>query len=206
MATRRDVELWPTLRHRLARRDLTIFPPRPHSRSDLFLYTRLSFGCVLLRVCLVLYISVFLPNRVFIVHIYLLPNCARRQLAGNRPAMPVRRGHVAPRTTIIETIIRKFDTHGKITRGSFFFKQKKWGHFLLLEIILLKDFVWSARDTGKWRRGTNYRRFFMGMKSVRQSLLLFILRSLSSKLGTKFSYRVRVGLADLAKSLIVTFF
>ncbi|KYM77023.1 hypothetical protein ALC53_12559 [Atta colombica] len=25
--------------------------------------------------------------------------------------MPVRRGHVAPRTTIIETIIRKFDTH-----------------------------------------------------------------------------------------------
>ncbi|TGZ33064.1 Potassium voltage-gated channel subfamily H member 6 [Temnothorax longispinosus] len=29
--------------------------------------------------------------------------------------MPVRRGHVAPRTTIIETIIRKFDTHGERT-------------------------------------------------------------------------------------------
>ncbi|KAK9293662.1 hypothetical protein QLX08_011450 [Tetragonisca angustula] len=27
--------------------------------------------------------------------------------------MPVRRGHVAPRTTIIETIIRKFDTHDR---------------------------------------------------------------------------------------------
>ncbi|CAB3369535.1 Hypothetical predicted protein [Cloeon dipterum] len=27
--------------------------------------------------------------------------------------MPVRRGHVAPRTTIIETIIRKFDTHNR---------------------------------------------------------------------------------------------
>ncbi|XP_032670624.1 potassium voltage-gated channel subfamily H member 6 isoform X4 [Odontomachus brunneus] len=27
--------------------------------------------------------------------------------------MPVRRGHVAPRTTIIETIIKKFDTHGR---------------------------------------------------------------------------------------------
>ncbi|KAJ6641636.1 hypothetical protein Bhyg_06576 [Pseudolycoriella hygida] len=25
--------------------------------------------------------------------------------------MPVRRGHVAPKTTLIETIIRKFDTH-----------------------------------------------------------------------------------------------
>jgi hypothetical protein len=30
-----------------------------------------------------------------------------------RPAMPVRRGHVAPRTTIIETIIRKFDTNSE---------------------------------------------------------------------------------------------
>jgi len=30
------------------------------------------------------------------------------------PEMPVRRGHVAPRTTIIETIIRKFDTHGEL--------------------------------------------------------------------------------------------
>ena len=29
-------------------------------------------------------------------------------------AMPVRRGHVAPRTTIIETIIRKFDTHSEL--------------------------------------------------------------------------------------------
>ena len=28
--------------------------------------------------------------------------------------MPVRRGHVAPRTTIIETIIRKFDTHSEL--------------------------------------------------------------------------------------------
>lgn len=27
--------------------------------------------------------------------------------------MPVRRGHVAPKTTLIETIIRKFDTHSK---------------------------------------------------------------------------------------------
>lgn len=27
--------------------------------------------------------------------------------------MPVRRGHVAPRTTLIETIIRKFDTDSK---------------------------------------------------------------------------------------------
>lgn len=32
--------------------------------------------------------------------------------------MPVRRGHVAPRTTIIETIIRKFDTHSEL---QFFF-------------------------------------------------------------------------------------
>lgn len=31
-----------------------------------------------------------------------------------RETMPVRRGHVAPRTTIIETIIRKFDTHSKL--------------------------------------------------------------------------------------------
>lgn len=29
--------------------------------------------------------------------------------------MPVRRGHVAPRTTLIETIIRKFDTDSKYT-------------------------------------------------------------------------------------------
>lgn len=29
--------------------------------------------------------------------------------------MPVRRGHVAPKTTLIETIIRKFDTHSKYT-------------------------------------------------------------------------------------------
>uniref|UniRef100_A0A182NHB9 PAS domain-containing protein n=1 Tax=Anopheles dirus TaxID=7168 RepID=A0A182NHB9_9DIPT len=27
--------------------------------------------------------------------------------------MPVRRGHVAPKTTLIETIIRKFDTHNR---------------------------------------------------------------------------------------------
>lgn len=27
--------------------------------------------------------------------------------------MPVKRGHVAPKTTLIETIIRKFDTHSK---------------------------------------------------------------------------------------------
>lgn len=27
--------------------------------------------------------------------------------------MPVRRGHVAPKTTLIETIIRKFDTHSE---------------------------------------------------------------------------------------------
>lgn len=33
--------------------------------------------------------------------------------------MPVRRGHVAPRTTIIETIIRKFDTHSEL---QFFFQ------------------------------------------------------------------------------------
>ncbi|KAK6639849.1 hypothetical protein RUM43_008124 [Polyplax serrata] len=31
---------------------------------------------------------------------------------------PMRRGHVAPRTTIIETIIRKFDTHIKGVEGS----------------------------------------------------------------------------------------
>jgi hypothetical protein len=29
--------------------------------------------------------------------------------------MPVRRGHVAPKTTLIETIIRKFDTHSEYT-------------------------------------------------------------------------------------------
>lgn len=27
--------------------------------------------------------------------------------------MPVRKGHMAPRTTLIEIIIRKFDTHGE---------------------------------------------------------------------------------------------
>jgi hypothetical protein len=36
-----------------------------------------------------------------------------------RAAMPVRRGHVAPRTTIIETIIRKFDTHSEFTTSLF---------------------------------------------------------------------------------------
>jgi len=39
------------------------------------------------------------------------------QVSGNPvPEMPVRRGHVAPRTTIIETIIRKFDTHGELAK------------------------------------------------------------------------------------------
>lgn len=48
--------------------------------------------------------------------------CLKTQIFiwGNRLAMPVRRGHVAPRTTIIETIIRKFDTHGEYVGECYF--------------------------------------------------------------------------------------
>lgn len=37
----------------------------------------------------------------------------------------MRRGHVAPRTTIIETIIRKFDTHSKYSKNFYFLKRNE---------------------------------------------------------------------------------
>lgn len=45
--------------------------------------------------------------------------------------MPVRRGHVAPRTTIIETIIRKFDTHSKFTLNNYINPSKYLANLLL---------------------------------------------------------------------------
>lgn len=42
--------------------------------------------------------------------------------------MPVRRGHVAPRTTIIETIIRKFDTHGELLLLLLFLSRRSSGN------------------------------------------------------------------------------
>lgn len=55
--------------------------------------------------------------------------------------MPVRRGHVAPRTTLIETIIRKFDTDSKYT--------------ISIELILhgadVNVFEWSMRSTAPAR-------------------------------------------------------
>jgi hypothetical protein len=48
--------------------------------------------------------------------------------------MPVRRGHVAPKTTLIETIIRKFDTHSEYTKSNRNFL--KWGKGFLCQKLL----------------------------------------------------------------------
>lgn len=53
--------------------------------------------------------------------------------------MPVRRGHVAPRTTLIETIIRKFDTDSKYTISN-------WFYFITSTTLMC---VWMA-DGGRW--------------------------------------------------------
>lgn len=49
--------------------------------------------------------------------------------------MPVKRGHVAPKTTLIETIIRKFDTHSKFQV-----------YFFISRLIFLKIFGNSSKS------------------------------------------------------------
>jgi hypothetical protein len=63
--------------------------------------------------------------------------------------MPVRRGHVAPKTTIIETIIRKFDTHSEYFFIAFFLyisvlsQHQSFAHFVTLSYILLNETLFT---------------------------------------------------------------
>lgn len=69
------------------------------------------------------------------------------QVPGNPPEMPVRRGHVAPRTTIIETIIKKFDTHGTSSAA---------------RLMELHDiFAFSSRTKKRPRKQSHSRRFVL---------------------------------------------
>lgn len=57
--------------------------------------------------------------------------------------MPVRRGHVAPRTTLIETIIRKFDTDSKYTISN-------WFYFITSTTLMCLNGRWRSMAFGRW--------------------------------------------------------